>query len=187
LQTILILDRCSNVQLAGQYLKKLLEFVSPARVNQQWANHFQYGPDLDDRSIMIYSLWNAQKAVGKLTMTRRADKFPNQPFMFYLGGHPSVQWASISVLDIVRVAELYPKGLNAAVAARAVAAAKALRSRPIGWGAVVPHVGGLWELGPTVRDSLTAPPLDTLPIEPGPDNAGWGGSGGNDVPAMQIS
>ncbi|GAB1739713.1 hypothetical protein NU219Hw_g4655t2 [Hortaea werneckii] len=109
----------------------------------------------DERSIMIYSSGNPP------THLLNAQRFPGISRETYQGGHWDPTKASISVLDIRQVAQLYPKGVpgtNLDTPSTAVMdAIDAMQNHPDGWGTVEVDIAHLWtrDRPLTVQDSRT--------------------------------
>ena len=109
--------------------------------------------EFDERSIMIYSSGNPP------THLLNAQRFPGVSREIYQGGHWDPTKASISVLDIRQVAQLYPKGVPGTSldtpSTAVMEEIDAMKNDPDGWGTVNVEIPHLWTRDNhlTVRDS----------------------------------
>ena len=74
--------------------------------DERWS-HYVQSTDFDYQSIMMYSSDSNTIAPNEYVIW---NKLTNAPV--YMGGDPDVTKASISVGDVVRVAQLYPSGTD---------------------------------------------------------------------------
>jgi len=112
---------CKDPALAGKYFRLLLDFLPSSDPYRDPANPFlplQHGFEFDYRSIMIYdshALADKFKTDDTSTWSIIAKKvvypkyFPGLQKRIYTGGSEFTYMASVSALDVSRVAVLYPK------------------------------------------------------------------------------
>ena len=111
-----------------------------------------HGEHFDTRSIMIYPSYPHD------VLQKKASMDSHESLSIWQGGHWDPAKASLSVYDILRIAQLYPKGPDEKAAKTAVQGVMKLQSEEKGWGQMVVRIPGLipesgWEL----EDSLMHP------------------------------
>lgn len=129
---------------------------------------------------MIYSSGNPP------THLLNAQRFPGVSREIHQGGHWDPTKASISVLDIRQVAQLYPKGVPGTSldtpSTAVMDTIDAMQSRPDGWGTVDVDIPHLWTRDKplTVQDSRTQRLPHPPPAVGGGDDAGSSDSDGTE-------
>ncbi|KAK5119469.1 hypothetical protein LTR85_007569 [Meristemomyces frigidus] len=157
---------CSDYTLAGTYFPPATDYMPLINARPEDA-HLEYGDIFDHRSIMIYSSWEGKDAqlANRMVLAKNPAAYPLQTPYIYLGGHSNPSFVSVSVWDIVRMAQLYPIGPDATTTDATIAAAIALSRDGAGWGMHSFVQPGLWpNFGKLIMDSINRPAPFAHPV-----------------------